>query len=129
MNLRHLVFIEDDLLDFEIFKSSLTQASHSFLIHHETDVNKDFYQKYDYRESIIFLDLRLGNKNGREIFLNQLKDRKYITFMLSSSDDPNDIQKCKNIGLAGYFQKKDSIEKIISQLSTIIDFSNINLLY
>lgn len=129
MRLKKIVFIEDDPLDFEVFKTALTSLSETYKISHEVDVDANFFDKYDPRECIIFLDLRLGYKNGRDIFLEKLKEENYITFILSSSDDPNDIKKCCDIGLAGYLQKKDNIDAVFKQVMSTVEFVTNNLLY
>lgn len=129
MNLKRIIFIEDDILDFEIFKTALASVTNQFKIYHETEVAASFYEKYDPRECLIFLDLRLGHKSGREIFETTLRDHGYVTFILSSSDDPNDIKKCLNIGLAGYLQKKDSIDAVFTQIMSTVEFVRYNLLY
>lgn len=129
MKLKKIIFIEDDPLDFEIFRTSLESASGTYKIFHEFEVGEDFFDKYEPKECIIFLDLRLGHKNGRDIFLEKLKEENYITFILSSSDDPNDIKKCCDIGLAGYLQKKDNIGAVFKQVMSTVEFVTNNLLY
>lgn len=75
------------------------------------------------KPDIIFLDLNMPVMNGYEFFeaflAMDLPNKHLITIViLTSSADPKDIQKTKEMGIKYYFNKplsRDEIKRLISQ--------------
>ncbi|MBT1703992.1 response regulator [Chryseosolibacter indicus] len=75
------------------------------------------------KPDIIFLDLNMPIMNGYEFFeaflAMDLPNKHLITIViLTSSADPKDIQKTKEMGIKYYFNKplsRDEIKRLISQ--------------
>ena len=75
------------------------------------------------RPDIIFLDLNMPIMNGYEFIeafaLMDLPDKNAITIVvLTSSADPNDLARAKELGIKYYFNKpltKEEIKKMIGQ--------------
>ena len=63
---------------------------------------------------VLLLDIRLPGIDGTEV-LRQLKKDKWVNhipvIMLSVSDDPEDIEKCRRLGCDNYFVKPSTHEK------------------
>jgi CheY-like chemotaxis protein len=72
-----------------------------------------------YREDgvsyVLLLDIRLPGIDGTEV-LRQVKKDKWVNnipvIMLSSSDDPEEIEQCRRLGCDNYFVKQTTFKKL-----------------
>lgn len=125
-SLKTVVLIEDDPLDSDFF-SSLIQGEYpniNIITYNsfEADMSLDLKPE----ETIVLLDLSIRGKDGLSFFTQYLKPNHFPTFVLSSSDNPQDITRSKDLGVLGFFQKEIGADKILEQFKAIINFIRFN---
>lgn len=79
--------------------------------------------KFDNKESyLLLLDIRMPKVDGVEV-LKQIKEnpklRKLTVIMLTTTDDPREIQRCHALGCNNYIQKPGSFEKFSTAIKTL----------
>ena len=115
-----IILTEDDVGHAGLILSRLKDAgiTNDILFFETGEDTLDFLfkrGKEPYREEGIFyvllLDIRLPGITGTEV-LRQVKKDKWVNnipvIMLSVSDDPEEIMKCKELGCDNYFVKPSS---------------------
>ena len=125
-SLKTVVLIEDDPLDSD-FYSGLIQGEYPHLnVIVYKNFDTDFSLNYRPEETIVFLDLSIQGQDGLSIYTQYLKTHHFPTFVLSSSDNPQDITRSKDLGILGFFQKEIGADKILEQFKSIINFVRLN---
>ena len=125
--LKNIVFIEDDPLDYEVYESILETHLPLINVARYEKVDKSFYSKYPASNTLILLDINLNGVHGVESFKKDLKSHHYTVYTHTSSDNPADIEKCKEAGINAYFQKQSGKKEIEDLLLSIIKFYEYNL--
>ncbi|MFT6631307.1 MAG: response regulator RpfG family c-di-GMP phosphodiesterase [Bacteriovoracaceae bacterium] len=126
--LNTIVFIEDDILDYEVFYDILRNLLPSVDIQRFEELPENFYSEYDPTTTLVILDLNLRGIDGINLYNQKLKGKNYTTYVHTSSDNPSDITHCKDLGIYAYFQKKVGREEIKAQFQTMIQFYCSNLI-
>lgn len=121
MNLKTIAFVEDDELDFELFGQIIDSFGHDLKVVNLHPVTAEKVDQLDPSSTIIFLDLKIKNTRGYEIYQSFLKEKKFITYYLTSSDDPNDVDRCSIVGGNGYLQKFENVSSNRRQLKNVIE--------
>ena len=120
--MKHILLIEDDLDDQEIFLSAL--GSLEVLIACETALSAnealERLRSGDISPDLIFLDLNLKGMHGFQ-FMNQVKLeprlKKIPIIILSDSSDPLDIETAKIAGARKYITKPDQLEDLVNLIA------------
>ena len=118
-----IILTEDDVGHAGLILSSLKYAgiTSDILCFENGEGTLDFLfkrGKRPYREDgvlyVLLLDIRLPGIDGTEV-LHRVKNDKWINkipvIMLSVSDNPEEIEKCRKLGCDNYFVKHTTYEK------------------
>jgi CheY-like chemotaxis protein len=117
-----IILAEDDLGHVELIKKYLKRAGLSNEVLHFKDGQEtlDFLLKkgdgphiQDNKKYILLLDIRMPKIDGIEV-LSQVKKRTELktipVLMLTTSDDPREIQKCHELGCNNYITKSSDYQ-------------------
>lgn len=131
-----IILTEDDVGHAGLILSSLknTGITNDILCFENGEDTLDFLFKRGrepYREDgvlyVLLLDIRLPGIDGTEV-LHRIKNDKWINkipvIMLSVSDNPEEIEKCRRLGCNNYFVKHTTYEKFhltVEQLGLYIN--------
>ena len=121
--MKHILLIEDDLDDQEIFLTALGNLE--VLIACETAISAaealERLKSDEIKPDLIFLDLKMSGMHGFQ-FMNQLKlqpaFREIPVIILSDSSDPLDIEMSKIAGAKRFITKPEDaaeLEKVIKE--------------
>ncbi|MHA4845359.1 response regulator [Flavitalea antarctica] len=121
--MKHILLIEDDLDDQEIFLTALGNLE--VLIACETAISAaealERLKSDEIKPDLIFLDLKMSGMHGFQ-FMNQLKlqpaFREIPVIILSDSSDPLDIEMAKIAGAKRFITKPEDaaeLEKAIKE--------------
>lgn len=124
--LKNVIFVEDDALDFEVYKSVLNRQFPDLKVVQMLDVNPQILSKYLLKETLILLDINLNGTDGIEFYEQNIKPLQYTVYVHTSSDNPADISRAKKAGIKAYFQKQLGREDISAQLSALLGFFDLN---
>lgn len=127
-NIKNIIFIEDDELDYEVYFSILIKEFPALQVQNILLIDNDFYSRFKPTETLIFLDLNLKGAFGLDIYLTKLKAHNYTTCIHTSSDNPSDVTESMNAGIYSYFQKKIGPDEIRTQLLMILNFFDQNFI-
>lgn len=125
MKVRHLLYIDDDEDDQEIFQMAITEINGS--IHCITANNaSEALQKLinaEWKPEVIFLDLNMPVMDGQEFLQevrkrNELKDIPVIIW--STSSHPSIAQLLKEMGAHDFITKPDSYPQIVRVLESLL---------
>jgi DNA-binding response OmpR family regulator len=80
---------------------------------------------------ILLLDIRLPGNDGIEV-LRRLKADKWVDnfpiIMISTMDNPDEIEKCRKLGCNNYFIKAPAFEKFSQTIEQIGQYINTEIL-
>jgi len=115
--MKHILLIEDDLDDQEIFLTAL--ANLEILIACETAISAtealERLKSDEVKPDLIFLDLKMSGMHGFQ-FMNQLKldpaFKKIPVVILSDSSDPLDIEMSKIAGAKRFITKPEDVSEL-----------------
>jgi CheY-like chemotaxis protein len=124
--MKHILLIEDDLDDQEIFLSALGNLE--VLIACETATSADEalerLKSGDVMPDLIFLDLKMEGMHGFQ-FINQLKLypalKKMPVIVLSNSSDPLEIEMAKLAGVKKFITKPDQLSQLKDEIRTAVE--------
>ena len=139
--LQPLLIIEDSRTDFVLLTKILKQLNFIHPIHHVVNGNEalDFlYRRGSYEELVtttvpiaILLDLNLPGMGGKECLriIKQDQVLKMIPIIiLSSSDDPNDINYCYQHGANSYILKTTIMQDYRRTIEVFTRWLDVSLL-
>lgn len=133
----NILMIEDDSLDVRdaqrtldkmnvLYKMQVARNGEEALAYLKDGVNNPGYMRPD----IVLLDLNMPKMNGAEFLQairtsDQFKDLK--VFVITTSDEKEDRQKVKDLGVSGYIVKplKFNNPSSIDSFNLMIDIMNI----
>ena len=128
-----ILLIEDDAIEIMKINRVLSSmpGNHKLIeVNNGEDALKYLASK-DKLPDIILLDLNMPKINGIE-FLSILKKDERLKFLptiiLTTSNNPKDIMKCYQIGIAGYVVKPLKYEDYVSKITKLVSYWAINQL-
>ncbi len=132
---RPILIIEDSPEDFEATVRAFKKSGLSNPIYHceDGDDALDYlYQRGKYtdtekspRPGIVLLDLNLPGTDGREVLCEVKNDsdlRKIPVIVLTTSNDPKDIEHCYESGANSYICKPVNINGLIDSIQRLNDY-------
>ena len=121
MKYRHILLIDDDTDDHEIFIAALAKVSEDVKCVGFTDAGKALQKlkNGELETDVIFLDLNMPIMNGQQFLHlikqeNTLKDLSVVVF--STSSLPATIQITKEMGAMDFITKPDKFDELVSIL-------------
>jgi CheY-like chemotaxis protein len=129
MRAKNILYAEDDPDDVAIFKMAFKRATLPHVLQCVDDGevaiswlsgegdygNREKYPLPD----ILILDLKMPKKTGLDVleWVRQVKEFELLpVIILSSSDDPGDVQRAYQLGATTYFVKSASCQEVIQYL-------------
>lgn len=118
-----ILLIEDDADDQQLFCEALKDLRPSI----SCSIANNGFEGLDNlanngKFDMVFLDLNMPKMNGYQ-FLKKVKgEAKYKNIpiiILSTSSNPDDIDRCKDLGASAYFTKPPSYEALFDELNNI----------
>ena len=113
----HFLIVDDDTIDVMVIKRILSRIDESFPYTVANDgvegieALSDLRDRLeDFRGLIVLLDLNMPRMNGEEVLekvRNDARIKDATVFLLSTSDDPRDMQIGEQYGVAGYIPKRN----------------------
>lgn len=119
-----VLLVDDDLDDREIFAEALFHAGNDV----ELSLKKDGEELMSYLAEtavvpdLIFLDLNMPRKNGKECLTEIQKDdrfRNIPVIIYTTSINPMDVEETFHVGASYFFRKPPSFQELTSLLSNI----------
>jgi len=120
--MQKILLVEDNDQLRSLYKEMLEKKSYTI----DTAPNATTaYEKLEtYKPDIIILDIMLPDTNGVEI-LEEIKSRKQFrrtpVLMLTGVSEIKQMQKCLQLGAAGYVLKGSSIEDLSRKISLVLN--------
>jgi CheY-like chemotaxis protein len=125
MQYRHLMLIDDDEEDQEIFNTALQQVSSEVSCTNYNDASKalkDLNAAFDHPD-VIFLDLNMPIMNGQQFLVEIKKNQKLkhipVIIFSTSSHQPT-IQITKHLGAHDFITKPGDFETLKAILKRLI---------
>ena len=129
MRKKNIMLVDDDKIFNFLSEKTITslglvnEADFALNGRQALDLLEEYKKGKVERPDIIFLDLNMPIMNGYEFIeafaVMDLPDKSAITIVvLTSSADPNDLARAKELGIKYYFNKpltRDEIKKMIGQ--------------
>lgn len=122
----HLLIIDDDIEDQEIFIEAVKEVSETIRCSSSTsgeDALNQLAQDSNPPPDLIFLDLNMPKLNGKQV-LREIKNipgaRLIPVIMYSTSFAPRDIDEIRQIGAAHHLLKPSRFNDLCSALNTIL---------
>jgi CheY-like chemotaxis protein len=127
-----ILLAEDDPDDAELIGIALQRSKLPHALHHVRDgeaailylAGEDRSSNGDQfpRPDVFLLDLKMPRKNGFEV-LQWLRSRGDWTglpvVILTSSDEPSDIRRARDLGATSYLTKSASFQNVLDLLGTL----------
>jgi len=125
---RYIFLADDDADDRELFSDALTEADPSAVLMEAEDGMKlmeIFSTIKDTVPDIVFLDINMPRKGGFEC-LEEIRKQKgrlqeIIIIMLSTSSDPEDIEKAMRLGASFYAVKPSCFDTLRTFVSEVLE--------
>ena len=120
-----ILYIEDneDYIDF--VKRALKKVDSSITLSTATDGKTALSTVSNVSYKLILLDIHLPGINGIEL-VQKIREQKALAYtpiiMLSTSDNPKDIEACYQRGANAYLVKPVGIQPLVNTLKSICDF-------
>ncbi|MCP4676703.1 MAG: response regulator [Deltaproteobacteria bacterium] len=138
----NILVVEDSPEDFEAMKRAFHKAGLVNQINRVEDGDDalDYlYSRGEFidperapRPGLVLLDLNLPGTDGREVLAEMKSDsslKKIPVIVLTTSNDPRDVDTCYSLGANSYIQKPVSMEGFIRAIALLKEYwFSINLL-
>jgi CheY-like chemotaxis protein len=122
---RHILLIDDDLDDIELFKEALFEADPLSTVDFFNDASQLFtqFKSLQNQPEIIFLDINMATISGWDC-LHFLKKNHYLenipVIMYSTSSHRKEVQQALKEGAWGFVTKPSSYRDLIEMLKLVI---------
>jgi CheY-like chemotaxis protein len=129
---RHILLIDDDVDDIELFKEALFEADPHSSLEFFNDAGQLLTQfnSLPIMPDIIFLDINMATISGWDC-LHFLKENNYLdkipVIMYSTSSHKKEVQQALNEGAWGFVTKPSSYRDLIEMLKQVIGTPKENL--
>jgi CheY-like chemotaxis protein len=139
-----IILAEDDIGHASLIIKNLKRAGISNTFHHCRDgkealdflfMRNDKPHRLPGRPYLLLLDIRMPNIDGVEV-LRQVKQdeelRKIPVIMLTTTDDPREVEHCHELGCSNYIAKPIDYDKFVSSIRqlglflSVVEIPNIN---
>lgn len=124
-NTVNILMVEDDSLDVQVFKRSLSKhkiANPLFVAKDGQDALEKLQTKEISKPLIIILDLNMPRMNGIEFLAALRKDEDYkdsIVFVMTTSDADADKVEAYNYNVAGYMVKSELGQNFLNAIDML----------
>ena len=123
---KHVLLIDDDADDIELFKEALFEADPESTFHYYDDaallINRMDHLKNN-KPDIIFLDINMTSISGWDC-LNMLREYNLLTsipvIMYSTSSHKKEVEQALNEGAWGFVTKPSNYKQLIQLLQKIL---------
>ena len=122
----HILYIDDDLEDREIFRDAITQISPAYVCNVATDGRQGFQILQDFvvMPDFIFVDVNMPVMNGRQ-FLEKVKStptfRSIPVIMYSTTSFAQERVEYFKLGAKDVLVKPNTFREICDLLKSVID--------
>ncbi len=123
----YILLVEDSAATCELIEQAFRQQGHAGLLRTEpgaeaalTFLNRHAGTSEGGLPSVVLLDLKLAGEHGLEFLRGLRRDARLSrlpVIILTTSDDPHDIEACYRDGANGYTVKPDTFDGLV----TLID--------
>ena len=125
-----ILFIEDDMIETMKLQRTVSKFGYHHHIREAKNGEEAMQMLIDgFTPDIILLDLNMPRMNGIE-FLSKLKADERLKFIpaiiLTTSENRSDLQKCFEIGIAGYLIKPLRYEDYETKIKKVFDYWEVN---
>jgi CheY-like chemotaxis protein len=126
-NLKHILHIDDDVDDHEIFYEALQQVNDRINYRALTDARDALtrLRAKEVKADVIFIDLNMPEMNGQQ-FLVEIKncnELKHIpVVVLSTASYAGTIEATKELGAKHFITKPNSFNELVAALSSVLLF-------
>lgn len=131
MSVLNILLIEDDMIEVMKLKRVISSLKNKHIVVDVNNGEKAFshLEQTTVLPDIILLDLNMPKINGLE-FLSIIKQKKkwrcIPTLILTTSNNPTDVIKCCELGVAGYLIKPLKYEDYVDKIKKILDYWSVN---
>jgi CheY-like chemotaxis protein len=121
----HVLLVEDSTDDIFFFRRALDKTGIAASLRVAEDGGRAIQMILEPNHPVpqlMFLDLKMPNVNGFEVlqWLNRQEFKSAIrVVVLTSSDEPREMQMARSLGAAEYLVKPVSVEKLRDELACI----------
>lgn len=130
MENRPLLLVEDSDEDFEVTCWALQNTGLQRSIIRAKDSEEALFyllsaEKKSQLPSLVLLDLNLPGMSGRQLLQELRRSHSppaIPVIMLSTSNNPNDVNDCYSLGVAGYLVKPLSLDLYVEKLRDLIHY-------
>ena len=118
-----IFYADDDIDDLDFFKEVTSEINQPVSLFEEGDKLLQQLHNPPPQASVIFLDLNMPIKSGFEV-LKEIKATPSIEnipiVILTTSNNPSDIELCKNLGANLYIRKPTSMEGLKKAINYVL---------
>jgi CheY-like chemotaxis protein len=126
MAYKHILLIDDDEEDQEIFKTALDSFANDFQCTTFTNARTALEELVagELNPDVIFLDLNMPIMSGQE-FLIEVKKREEVqhipVIIFSTSSQQSSVKLIKQLGALDFITKPDRFDKLVDLLKPILN--------
>ncbi|MCP5463789.1 MAG: response regulator [Deltaproteobacteria bacterium] len=125
-----ILVVDDDEADLDLFKLALSKCNIDVDMNtacngEEALENLRGLSDQKSLPSLVFLDLNMPGKNGREVLAEMKADANLKTIpviVFTSSDYENDVRQCYDLGCSCYLRKPSSLSDLRALLEATSQF-------
>jgi CheY-like chemotaxis protein len=105
---QRILLVEDDVFIYKAYSVGLTRTGYDVVVAKDGEEAMEMLKKEKFQ--LVLLDLILARLDGFEV-LKKIKEDEALkdipVIVLSNLSQPQDIQRCKQLGAVDYFVKAD----------------------
>ena len=130
-----ILLVEDEPADVDMLKRFLQKTSYNLHVDHVEDGDACMAYLRNPKKpkpDVIFLDLRMPQKDGREVLAEMKVDQELHQIpvvIYSSSRIEADVAKCYKLGCSAYCIKGSTLTEIAEVSKTLADFWGKHVVY
>lgn len=122
-----ILLIDDDVIERMKFKKVCNDISFPCSIIEAEDGKQglNLLNKIENRFNIIILDLHMPKMNGLEVLKvlkSKIEFKNIPIIIMSNSEDDNELKKCYDYGISGYFTKPAQFSKYAKKVKSLLNY-------